>query len=57
MSKKPETKGVGPMMTMLKVFLGCIETRTLARKDSPCHLILKQIIKDNRHIKNGKTNR
>lgn len=48
---KPQTKGVGPMMTMLKVFKGCIETPILPLKGSPCHKILKQIIKDNRYTK------
>lgn len=52
---KPETKGVGPILTMLKVFKGCIESRTLVLKGSPCHKILIQIIKDNKHARDKKT--
>lgn len=31
--------------TMLQIFRACIETRTLPTKDSPCHKLLKRILK------------
>lgn len=46
--RKSGTKGVKPMLLMLEVFRACIETQTKVLKDSPCHSILKKIIKDNR---------
>lgn len=51
MKKNPEVKGVKCMMTMLKVFRGCIDTKTLPRINSPCHKILKEIIKVNKYLK------
>lgn len=54
MKKLPEVKGVGPMMTMLKVFRGCIVSKKIPEIQSPCHRILIGIIEANKHIKDKK---